>query len=202
MRTLYLVLLLSVRPLWAAGTNSPSGRMEITMAGDSPLGTFHIEYHQPTDPNEETVGKEVWLVSSKNPKNRQLLYTYWREVEVIFSDDEKWLVVNDQPVSNISQLLLFHQQKKLEYEQTEDLTDRAWRFAASKMGRKKRPALDHEYVQGIRWTDGHTLLVCLSGDSYRHISINNWLCFYDVATRIFSTDLDKHNQRHTTLDAK
>jgi hypothetical protein len=110
--------------------------------------------------------------------------------------------VNDQPVSNISQLLLFHQQKKLEYEQTEDLTDRAWRFAASKMGRKKRPALDHEYAQGIRWTDGHTLLVCLQGDSDRHISIKEWLCLYDVAARTFSTDLDKHNQRHTTLDAK
>jgi len=173
------------------------------MAGDSPLGTFHIEYHQPPAPNAETrEAQEVWLVSSKNPKNRQLLYTYYRDVEVIFSDDEKWLVVNDQPVSNVSQVFLFRQQKKLQYEPTEDITDRAWQFAASKMGRKKRPALDHEYAQGIRWTDGHTLLVCLQGDADRNISINQWLCFYDVATRTFSTDLDKLNQRHATFGAK
>ncbi len=198
MRTAFLLLLLSISMLLGADTKTAPINVEITMGARSPLGSFRTEFHV-IPPNEV---KQVWLVSLKNPKKRQLLYTYDRSVEVIFSDDEKWLAVNDYAGSDLAEVLIFQQQKDMEYKQRENITDRAWQFVALKMGRKKRPALDHNYVQMLRWTDDHTILLCLHGHTDRQNFVEDWLCLYDLTAKTFSTDLDKHNKRHTTLTAE
>ena len=195
MRTAFLLLLLSASMLLGADTKTAPGGVEITVGEPSPLGTFRTEFH--VMPSNEV--QQVWLVSSKNPKKRQLLYAYGRSVAVIFSDDEKWLAVNDYAGSDLAEVLLFRQQKDMEYKQTENITDRAWQFLALKTGRKRRPVLDHDYVQVLRWTDDHTILLCLHGHTDRRNFIDDWLCLYDLSARTFSTDLDKHNKRHTTL---
>ena len=193
---LFLVLLSGV--LYAGDTNAPPRSIEVTISGWSPLQTYYIEHHTLT-PSEVM---QVWLVSSKNPKDRRLLYTHSRSVVVLISDDEHWLVVNDYAGSDNANVILFRQQHGLEYKQVEDLTDKAWGFVAAQAGRKKRLPLDHTYAEVLRWTDNHTMLLCLHGhlDSRNHV--DDWLCLYDVASKTFSTDLDKLNKQHTTLEAE
>lgn len=198
MRIALLLLVLACGVLFAGETNAPPRSIGVIVSGWSPLGTYYIEHHTLT-PSEVM---QVWLVSSKNPKDRRLLFTHSRSAEVVISHDEHWLVVNDYAGSDIASVLLFRQQRGLEYKQVEDLTDRAWGFVAAQAGRKKRISLDHTYAEVLRWTDGHTILLCLHGhlDSRNHV--DDWLCLYDVASKSFSTDLDKHNKQHTTLEAE
>ena len=198
MRIIFCLLVLLAGVLYAGDTNAPSRSSDITVIGWSPLQTFYIEQHVVT-PNEV---RQVWLVSSKNSKDRRLLYTHSRSIEVFFSDDEHWLVINDYAGSNIANVLLFRQRKGLDYKQVEDITDKAWQFVAIKMGRKKRPDFDHEYAEALRWTDDHTILLCLHGHTDRRNFIDDWLCLYDVNSNTFSTDLDKQNKQHTTLKAE
>ena len=198
MRIALLLLVLSGGVLYAGGTNTSPQSIEVTVTGWSPLQTFHIEQHIQA-PSEV---RQVWLVSSKNPEERQLLYTHSRSVEILISKDEHWLVINDYAGSNLANVLLFRQQHGLQYKQVEDLTDQAWEFVAARAGHKKRLPLDHTYAEVLRWTDNHTILLCLHGhlDSRNHV--DDLLCLYDVTSKTFSTDLDKHNKQHTTLEAE
>ena len=125
MRTTCLLLLLSANVLLATDTKTAPRGVETTVGERSPLGTFRTEFHvMPSNG-----AKQVWLVSSKNTKKRQLLYGYERSVELIFTDDEKWLAVNDYAGSDLAEVLLFRQ-KDTEYKQAENITDRAWQFVA------------------------------------------------------------------------
>ncbi len=200
MRAALLLLVLSCCVLCAGDTNAPPRSIDVTVAGWSPLQTFYIE-QRTLSPNEVM---QVWLVSARNPKKRQLLYTHSRSVKVLVSENEHWLVINDYAGSDIANVLLFRRQHGLEYKQVEDLTDRAWEFLATRAGRKdtKRLPLDHTYAEVLRWTDSHTLLLCLWGHLDRRNHVEDWLCLYDVSSKTFSTDLDKHNKHHTTLEAQ
>src|SRR5689334_13222836 len=102
MRNAFLLLLLSSSVVLGADTNTLLRSVEITRGQASPLGTFRTEFH--VAPSNEV--KEVWLVSSKNPKKRQLLYTCGGPVEILFSQNEKWLAINDYAGSNFTDALL------------------------------------------------------------------------------------------------
>jgi len=193
-----LLVLFSCNVIFAGDTNAPPRSMTVTVAGWSPRQTFYIEQHT-LSPNEVM---QVWLVSSENSKERQLLYTHARSVEVLVSADEHWLVINDYAGSDQANVLLFRQQHGLKYKQVEDLTDRAWAFVAAQAGHKQPLPLDHTYAEVLRWTDNHTLLLCLHGHLDGRNYVDDWLCLYDVASQTFSTDLAKHNKQHTTMEAE
>lgn len=198
MRIALFFLALSTGILYAGDTNAPLRNMEVTTIGSSPLQTFNIEQHA-LSPDEVL---QIWLVSSKNPKERSLLYAHSRSVEVIVSEDEHYLVINDRGGSDFANVLLFRKQRGLAYKQIEDLTDKAWKFMAARSGHKKPPALDHSYAEVLRWTDSHTILLSLHGHLDRRNFVKNWLCLYDITSKTFSTDLDSHNKKHTTLEGE
>ena len=199
MRITLLALFLASTVICRAGdTNAPPKIIEVSVISNSPQQTCYIEQHT-LSPNEVF---QVWLVSSKNSKDRQLLYTHSRSVKVLFSNDEKWLVINDYAGSNLANVILFQKKHGVDYKQVEDITDKAWVFLAAQVGHKKGPLLDHNYAEVLRWTDDTTILLCLYGHMDQHNHVEDWLCLYDVKTKTFSTDLDKHNKRHTTLEAE
>lgn len=198
MRIALLALVFLNCTVHAGNTNDPSYSTQVNVVGWSPLQTFYMEEHL-LYPKEE---KQVWLVSSKLPTNQKLLYTYSRSVQVLVSDDEHWLAINDFSGSSESEVLLFQKQNGLNYQQVEDITDQAWRFLAGQSGHKEALDWDHTYVEVLRWTDSHTILLCLYGHLDEHHHVEDWLCFYDVNNKTFSTDLDKHNKQHTMLEAK
>ena len=200
MRASLLFLVLSCCVLCAGDTNTPPRSIDVTVVDWSPLHTFYIEQHT-LSPNEVM---QVWLVSAKNPRKRRLLYTHSRSVKVLVSEKEDWLVINDYAGSDNANVLLFRKQQGLEYKEVEDLTDKAWGFVAARTGRKNanRLPLDHTYAEVLRWTDKHTILLCLHGHLDRRNHVEDWLCLYDVSSETFSTDFDKHNKQHTTLEAE
>ncbi|MBI5684744.1 MAG: hypothetical protein HZC54_06660 [Verrucomicrobia bacterium] len=184
--------------LLAGETNAPPRSSGVSILGWSPAHSFYVEQHTLT-PNEVM---KVWIVSSKNAKERQLVYTHGRSIEVLFSNDGHWLAINDHAGSNIANVVLFRQQQGVDFRRVEDVSVKAWAFLASKMGLKLKPGLDHQYVDAIRWTDDHTILLCIYGHTDHRNFVEDWLCLYDVESRTFSTDLDKHNKRHATMEVK
>ena len=142
---------------------------------------------------------QIWLVSTADPSQRHLLFTHERNAEVVFSPDEKWLVINDHNLSNESRLLLYRQKALLEYEQVADLTAAAWKFFEQQNGRKAQ--FDHSYVEALRWADEDppNLLLSLDGHMDSRNYTSEWYCFYNVQTKTFSTDLAAHNKKVTVL---
>ena len=197
MITKLLFLFLTIGVLYAGDPDAPPRTIHVSINDFSPLQTFYIEQHT-LSPNEV---RQVWLVSTENPKKRNLLYTHSRSVQVLFSEDEHWLVVNDYGGSDFANVLVFRQRHGTEYKQVEDITTKAWEFLATREGRinTKQLPLDHYYAEVLRWTDDHTFLLCLHGHLDKRNHVEDWLCFYDVNSKVFSTDLDKHNKQHTTL---
>ncbi|HEY5894645.1 MAG TPA: hypothetical protein VIT91_15595 [Chthoniobacterales bacterium] len=145
---------------------------------------------------------QIWLVSTADPSKRRLLFTHQRHAEVVFSPDQKWLVINNHCLSNKSRLLLYHQKAPLDYEQVADLTDAAWQFFDEQHGRTKPTNFDHSYIEALRWADDEppTLLLYLDGhgDSRNHTS--DWYCLYDVQAKTFSVDFVAHNKKATKLE--
>jgi hypothetical protein len=182
----------------ADDTNAPLLGFYRTVTGWSPLQHYYVEQHTLT----ARTAREVWLVAARDPAQRRLLYSFSRSVTVTISDDEQWIAITDYADSDTAKLLLFHHEKGINYPRTAELTASAWAFASAKMGLKQPPNWDHQYVEVVRWTDDHTLLLCLHGDFGRHNFVDDWLCFYDVNARTFSTDLDLHNRHHTTLESE
>jgi hypothetical protein len=147
---------------------------------------------------------QIWLVSTADPAQRRLLFTHERHASVLFSPDEEWLVINDHRLSNESRLLLFHRKAGLEYEQTADLTDAAWKFFDESNGLKKPNPFDHSYVDALRWASEEqpVLLLCLEGHLDSRNRTAEWYCLYDIGAKRFSTDLDAHNRAATKLEEK
>ena len=75
MRIALLFFLLSLA-IQAGETNTAPENVEII--GRSPLQTFYIEQHRLA--TNETM--QVWIVPSKRPNERRLLYTHSRSIEV------------------------------------------------------------------------------------------------------------------------
>lgn len=151
--------------------------------------------------------EQIWLVSTTDPAKRHLLYTHHRQAEIIFSDDNAWLVINDHAGSAGSSSLLYRRKTAPVYEQVADLTGPAWKFFNQRNGLEQTP-FDHAYANGVCWIseDPPTLLIRLSG----HVSgpsgilkgCRGWYCLYEIRNQSFSTDLDALNKTNTKLETK
>lgn len=171
--------------------------------------------------------EQIWLVSTAEPARRHLLYTHHRQAEMIFSDDDGWLAINDHFGSAGSSLRLYRRKATPVYEPVTDLTQAAWRYFDEHNGLKipakgksadvqsydKRVGLeanpfDHRYIDAVCWAgeEPPTLLIRLSG----HLSgpaglisgSSGWYCLYDLRTKSFSTDLNTLNKKNTKLETK
>ena len=155
--------------------------------------------------NEGT--EQIWLVSSRDPAIRHLLYTHHRQAEILFSNDDAWLAINDHCGSAGSSLLLYRRKDLTIYEKVADLTHAAWRFFDGHNGLTRDGTeanmFDHRYIDGVCWAgeEPPTLLIRLSGHVSGPAGIisasSGWYCLYDVPAKSFSTDLDTLNKRNT-----
>jgi hypothetical protein len=195
-----IVLAFSTASIEAGNTNDPPRSIDVSVSAFSPLGDFYIEHHV-IDPNEGRQPRQVWLVSARNPKKRELLYSYGRSVEVLVSENEKWLVINDHAGSNFSEITLFKRGHGIHYKNPVDISKKAWTYFSEQTRDKGDLELDHSYAEVLQWIDDQTLLISLHGHGDGKI-LNNWLCLYDVKTDTFSTDLNLHNRRQIETQDK
>lgn len=184
------------RPAVSADAKKEDERIQdVSISGWSPQRNFYIE-HQSIGTNET---KEVWLVSSRNSKRREMLYEYDREVNILVAGDEKHLVINDHYASNCSETLLYRQIRGIGYTEVDDLGSKAWAYLSQQARNTNALTMGHSYIEVLRWTDDHTLLLSLKGHEDSKQFIDTWLCLYDINTKTFSTDLDRNNQKHVTV---
>jgi hypothetical protein len=195
------ILLVTSSALLHAGDGKT--RYYNAFSGDmSPQRDIAIENYRSDDFGSPS--HQIWLVSPLDPSQRRLLFTHSRHASVLFSDDEKWLVINDHEASNESRLLLYRRKADLEYEQVADLTEAAWHFFDEQQHPGGKNGFDHRYVEALRWaeSDPPTLLVMLEGHIDNRNNTSEWYCFYDVEGKVFSTGLDAHNQRMTKVETE
>lgn len=153
-----------------------------------------VERHRAAEGTEQ-----IWLVSTSDPAKRHLLYTHHRRADVVFLDDQSWLVINHHAGSGYSGVLLYRRKNGLEYERVADLTAPAWKYFNQRNGFKETP-FDHAYAGAACWTstDPPTLLIRLSGHLSGPAGILKqslgWHCLYNTQTQSFSTDLDALNK--------
>jgi hypothetical protein len=187
-----------------------SGAVETAPAPDdspireqlSPEGDIRVEYLSP--PEGEDM-HQIWLVDTKNPKERRALYDYQRSATVQFSPDEKWLIVNDQVSSGMAEVTLFERKETLRYSQSDlDLNEALWAFfykqidgkSGIKFGRAEgQYSLDHSYLSSELWSAGSdAILFSISGHAGGQLWARTWYCVYDLTKKEVTLDLGVLNR--------
>ncbi|MCE9519628.1 MAG: hypothetical protein K8R87_08765, partial [Verrucomicrobia bacterium] len=148
--------------------------------------------------------RHIWLVSAKDTVKRELLFTHYRSADVLFSDDETWLVINDHRLSNEACMLLYRRIEGLRYEQAKDVSGDAWAYFCVQNGVRGELGFDHTYVDALMWLKEkpHTILLTLRGHADSRNHVHDWQCYYDVDTGKFSQDdkIKSHNRNRAVLE--
>jgi hypothetical protein len=72
--------------------------------------------------------RQLWIRSTRDPNAGTLLYEYARNAAVLFSPDERWLVVNDGAGSNVADVHLFRRVRGIKFVEVQKarVTEQAW----------------------------------------------------------------------------
>lgn len=192
---LLLLLLLMLLPV-RLPAGEPSAGMELQWRDVSPRGDILIEHYF----NSKNYEREVWLAPPSQPSDRVLLYKHGRSVEVLFSPDQKWLVINDFPTSTDGAPFLFRRGQGLQYSPVANanIGDKVWRFAGKWHPLILTPAFGHRYVQVLRWAnDSKAFLVAAFGhlDSpEKQRALDPWLCIFTLDDLGATLDLSLMNR--------
>ena len=164
--------------------------------GDSPSGHIHFVVKGPQD------DKRIYLSVKDHPQDQVALCQTpgWGNLEVHFSPDDYWIVVQDGGGSLGISLRLFRRETGVTYKEMTDVDmGRAAELAALQQNDlPPKELLDHRYMKLLAWSaDSKGFVFSLSGhggDGKIHIRINNWIGIYDLATGAIDFDLTKVNQ--------
>jgi hypothetical protein len=176
--------------------NLSAARAEQPSEGDSPSRHLHFVVKGPQD------DKRIYLSIEGHPQEEvELCQTPgWGNLQVYFSPDDSWVVVQDGGGSLGVSLRLFRREKGAAYkEMTERDVGRAAELAAMKLNHfPEKELLDHRYVKLLSWSvDSKTFLFSMSGhggDGATHIRITEWTGIYDLANGTIGFDLNQMNQ--------
>ena len=166
----------------------------------SPSGTILAEHFWLEDVPRRLIGRQqIWLRAADGQGQPTLLFEHQRIAEVLFSPDERWIAINDAPVSDLADVRLFRRVDALKYQEADRsqpgkkclaLLDRISRRAVS-------PVLDHTYINTVRWSsDSRAFLLVVRGHTSNRndIVVRDWLCVFNLETLQASTDLHLMNR--------
>jgi len=131
----------------------------------------------------------------------------WGNLEIHFSPDDFWLVVQDGGSSLGVSLRLFQRGRGVTYKEMPktDIDGKAERIALEQNG-LAGDLLDHRYTKVLAWSaDSKSFLFSLSGhggDDKNHVRLTRWLGIYDLASGNISFELSKPNHGAVEKDAK
>jgi len=197
MKLLYsLFLLLVPLRLWGDQFNE----------GDSPSHKIHFEVR-----GKDENSKEIWL-SPENHKEKavKLCETEaWGNLEVHFSSDDFWIIVQDGGASLGIDLTLFQRVKGVTFKEIKDanIGDKAEHIALAQAGVPDEEGLDHRYIRVEYWTDdSRFVLVRLYGAGSNQgkypLSVAAWYGFYDLGKGDFTFDFRKINEGSVVKNPK
>ncbi len=179
------ILLLSFGTL-----NAQTGEKIIT--NRSPSGNIVAE-HYFTLPDEL---RRIFLRETGSNSKPILLVSYNRDAQVLFSPDEKWLILNDNPGSNISEVRLFKRIRGLHYQEVTDaaLHAKVWElFDLRHMPHNEVDYL-HSYTYAICWgPTSDKLLIEIRADGLLLrdklvVQFGPWRCVYNIKSTTATDD--------------
>ncbi|MCG6552175.1 MAG: hypothetical protein L7F77_07595, partial [Candidatus Magnetominusculus sp. LBB02] len=175
---IYIILNLSGANQCYGGNNTPPQYLHKEY--ESPSGDIIVKHF--SDAPEDITNSEVWLYSAKNPSKKFRLYSYEVDATVIFSDDEKWLVLNHRSGSNEASAILFKKDTGLKYEIIIVLNELAWDLFRKTHKRYKIPDFFHSYTKAVLWSsDSKSILLEIYGhDDATPKELEPWYCIYDL----------------------
>ena len=164
----------------------------------SPSGAILADHFWLENGPQRLIGRrQIWLRYANGRGQPRLLFEHERIAEVLFSPDERWIAINDAPLSDLADVRLFRRVGDLKYQEIEKSQPggKCWAL----LDRASRPAisgkLDHRYVNAIRWSpDSRALLLKVQGHGSGDISVRDWLCVFDVDREQASTELRLMNR--------
>ncbi len=168
----------------------------------SPLRDLRLEYRR--------IGAQtsIWLIPQADESRRRLLYKFQRNAQVLFSPDEKSLLISDHPNGDGGGAQLYRRTRADEflYEVPEELQrssaridDLAWRFYLREVGLPPNASRDHVRIDGANWqadSSAFMLRFTSSGPGETNTVPVPWLCRYDLASRRFEAVTDVHAARN------
>lgn len=164
----------------------------------SPSGTILAEHFWLEDVPRRLIGRQqIWLRSAKGQGQPTLLFEHQRIAEILFSPDERWIAIDDAPVSDWADVRLFRRVDALKYQEADTiqpgktcvaLLDRINKRAVS-------PVVDHIYINTVRWSpDSRALLLVVRGHGGNGVVVRDWLCVFNLESLQASTDLRLMNR--------
>ena len=167
--------------------------MELQHREISPRRDIIVEHYI----NSKTYEREVWLAPADKEADRVLLYKHGRSVDIIFSPDEQWLVINNFLGSNEAYPVLFKRQSGVGYNEVDhSISEKVWRLVAKDYPIVLSQEFGHQYVEALRWSnDSKVFLVAAFGhlDSTERQSLDPWLCIFKVDGFNLTLDLRPMN---------
>lgn len=194
MRLLVLVLMTLLPARLVAREPLPGMKLENTER--SPLGDILVEHYF----NSDNYRREVWLAPTGQSSDRVLLLTHGRSVEVLFSPDQQWLIVNNFPSSTDAAPYLFQRGHDLHYKAVENanISEKTWDLVGKQYPIVLTRDFGHRYVQVLRWAnDSGSFLVAAFGhldSSVKQSTLDPWLCVFTIDGLRVSLDLDLMNR--------
>ncbi len=178
----------------AAEPNAPPGFEVHHDPIESPKGSYVAAFYVPASDLDRA--RQLWVRSKTNPSDATLIYEYVRDADVLFSPDEKWLIVNDYAGSNLSEIVLFRQERGTKFTQSQiDVTGIVWRSFSTRYRLRHGLDLDHQYIEGVRWAENSkAFLVVLWGHTDINRYVDPWYCAFDLTTQRPSLDLAVMNR--------
>jgi hypothetical protein len=133
---------------------------------------------------------EAWLMKQSDTTKTFFLFSSVRTMDVRFSPDENWLVVNDHKFSNESHIYLYLRKDIVEYEDVAvDIDKEAWDAYTASVHLKNIPPYSHRYSEFIHWANNSLSFTMKISGWARTDSVNNendgvsdWQCTFDTKT--------------------
>lgn len=167
----------------------------------SPRGDLRVEYRR------LDAEASVWLIPEADESRRRLLYKFQRKADVLFSPDQKWLLITDQPTNRGGGTQLYRRTRDDDnlYEvpanmecSREPIGNLAWRFYLGKAGLPSSADRNHISIDSVRWqpdSSSFVLRVASAGSDGTDTVPVAWLCRYDLGTQRFQAITDPHQVR-------
>lgn len=191
-RAARLLCLALVLPCKALAASQPPPGFELSHTEESAAGGLVAEHYF----CESNLLEQIWITVKGGSTNRALLFEHGRHANVLFSPDEKWLVVNDYFGSDSAEPILFRRIKGTRFSRVKevDFGQLIWKAVSAAQGVRQTMDFDHRYSQADQWLGADTILLRAWGHHSGEYWLEPWFCLYDLKTGRVHFDLAKLNR--------
>lgn len=146
----------------------------------SPKGSYQILTVQ----NDSLGVQEIWLVDSKHPEARTILYVTMGQAWAFPSPNEEFIAINDSPFSGRLSLHLFIRDYGMYYRRfaNANIDEKVWRACTADWKQPERTDdFGERFVRFIAWTpDSRGFKLRLSGHGSRANQMPDYDLYFDA----------------------